>query len=238
LEHDSIEEAHRILTLIANTGMPLASEVMTPAHLARYGNRLSLAWIGARNIGDTILRHAMSAYPNLPIGLKNDGAGNPQPALEARLTIGTPQYNAEIMMSDGHMGIVPQAPGNPNTMIIWRGGDAYKTPKAYEEGIIAISALGLPWAADMAHGVSVAHGGIKSAAGQQACLDHTLKLMRQGRLITPPKMLMIEAYLHEGADTSGNTPGVSRTDACVGFGQLTDMLEQINETHDTLIRRG
>lgn len=232
LEQKSIATAHEIATQIANESVPLASEVMNPAHMARYGSRLSLAWVGARNVEGTELRHLLSAYPELPVFCKNTGTGDAEPAMNAMKTIGNSHANVEVMLPDGTMGILPESPGNPNTAVLWRGGTDFETPESYEDGLCALSKEDLVFGVDVSHGSAVAYAGEKGAIGQQACLDHLVGLMMNGRLERHPRMVMIEAYLQEGSDTSGNTPGKSLTDPCVSVGQLEDMLGKLARAHE------
>ncbi|HSX16523.1 MAG TPA: hypothetical protein VLH86_00275 [Patescibacteria group bacterium] len=240
LEQGSIETAHEILTAIANKGVPLASEVMLARHLAQYGPLLSVVWTGARNGEDVNIRHTLSAYPDMPVFCKNAGSGDFAMATDAAQTINEPHANVEVMLPDGRMGSLPLSPGNAHTGVIYRGGKDATTPEAYEKQLLAIAKLseklGLPLAADMSHGGAVAHGGKKSAEGQRQAHDHVLELMA-GRLVTI-KALWVEAYLHEGADTSGETPGMSVTDECVCINGLREMLLRTAQVHATLTDEG
>jgi 3-deoxy-7-phosphoheptulonate synthase len=236
LEQRDIATSHEILTAIANKGIPLASEVMLARHMAQYGDLLSLVWTGARNGEDVNLRHTLSAYPEIPVYSKNAGSGDPAMATDAAKTIAAPHQNVEIMLPDGRMGAVAQSPGNPHVGVLYRGGKDALDAESYEKQLLAVAALsealGLPFAADTSHGGSVAHVGEKSAEGQRQALKHLMGLAA-GRLITL-KALWIEGYLEEGADASGNTPGMSLTDACVGINGVRTMLEQVAAVHATL----
>lgn len=236
LEQTNLVAAHEIATKIANMGVPLASEVVGASQLARLAGNLSLAWVGARDNQSTTLRHLMSAYPELPVFVKNGGSGELEPALNAIMTIGDPQRNVELMMADGRMGYLPNSAGNPNTALLWRGGEDYKCPSVYEKGIIATAGTSHAYGVDLSHGGAVAHdpNNLKSAEGQKACLDHVVEMMLNNRLPKPPVMVMAEGYLLEGADTTGNTPGKSVTDPCLNIEDVGKMLVTLAETQAQL----
>ncbi len=228
-----IVTAHDITTRIANMGLPFAGEVMRPEGIARKAGRQVLAWVGARNIGDTHIRHTLSAYPNLPVLCKNDGDGNITPALQAMRTIAAPHENADVMLSDGRMGIVPKTPGNPNTALLWRGGSAYKTPETYVEGLQRTAAAGVPYGIDLSHGGAIAFDwkNEKTVAGIRRCRDAVIDLMLRGSLAQQPRVITFEANLREGADTSRQTPGMSWTDACMSMDEARPTVIELVRTH-------
>lgn len=229
-QHDMVL-AHQLSTFVANEGMPLAAEIMTPGALAQHAGRLSLAWLGARNIGDTNIRHTMSAYRNLPVFCKNGETGDLAVALSAMKTIGAQHQNAEVMRSDGTMGHVPLSPGNLNTGLLWRGGSNHKTPSTYRDGLLRAAEKGVPYGIDLSHGGAVAHDWKqeKSVTGIKRCFERVTALMAGGLLARQPALITFEANWLEGADTSGNTPGMSCTDPCIGIEDVADMLRQLAE---------
>jgi 3-deoxy-7-phosphoheptulonate synthase len=230
LEQHDLRAAHRLLTDIVNAGVPVALEVMNDKHIARYGDLASLVWIGART-QDTMLRHTLSLFPQLPVLCKNGETGDLGPPLASIKTIAASHANPEIVLPDGRIAHVAQSPGNPNTGIIWRGGTSYQSAEGFERGLAATADTGQPYAVDCAHGNEKAHDarGVKSIEGQLACFDHLLKVLKAGQLNSQPSAVMIEAYLQAGMDTSGKTPGMSVTDPCIGVDALPDMLRRLAE---------
>lgn len=225
LEQTSIETAREILAQIANLGMPLASEIMHARHLAQYGDLLSVVWTGARNGDDTNLRHALSASA-IPVLCKNGSDGTLTMAINALKTIRASHPNVELVMSDGRTGRLPQSEGNPNALgLLYRGGANAANAEEYESHILAAAkaaeVMDAALLADAAHGGSVAHSGSKSAEGQKLAHQHLMQLLKNG---LPLKGIMAEAYLHEGNDPSGATPGMSLTDPCIDFATLRTML--------------
>jgi 3-deoxy-7-phosphoheptulonate synthase len=229
LEQKDVVVAHRLLTDIANLGLPLAIEVMEPEHIARYGRLICLPWVGARNNRDTMLRHALSAYSDFPILIKNDERGDLKPALQAIDTIGEGHDNARITLPDGRTGYVGRTAGSSHTGLIWRGGTEYMSAEKFEEGLQKVAKTKRPYAIDCAHANEQAHDPEhgKSVAGQKACFDHVLQLLAQDGLATSPKALMIESHILEGQDTSQQTPGKSWTDPCVSLEDAKEMIRHL-----------
>jgi 3-deoxy-7-phosphoheptulonate synthase len=238
LEQKDPVAAHKLLTDISNLEVPLAIEVMNSDHLARYGQLLSLAWIGARNIAETHLRHALSAYSQLPVLCKNGERGELKPALQAIKTINSSHKNARITLSDGRPAHVEETGGNPHTGLIWRGGTDYADPQGFERGLQATADTNLPYGVDCAHDNERAHDPAgkyeKSVEAQKICIDHLLQLIQDGKLSNNPKAILIESYLLEGLDTSQQTPGQSWTDPCIGLEDSITLIQRLAKLHATL----
>ncbi len=234
LEEDQPATARKLLADIANSGLPLGIEIMEREQLARYGDLLSLGWVGARNNKDTSLRRTLSAYSELPVFCKNDDHGDISPAQAAIATMSEPQPHARITLPDGRTGVIKETAGNPNGALLWRGGKNYPAPDDFERGLRDIAQAGLPYGIDCSHGNTQAHDpeqrNRKTVLGQLACFDHTIDIVEARELPKSPVAIMIEAYLREGADTSGETAGVSRTDPCVSLSQVTSMLIRMATT--------
>lgn len=225
--------SHDITTRIANNGVPFAGEVMRPEGIARKTGRQVLTWVGARNIGDTHIRHTLSAYPDLPVLCKNDGSGDITPALQARKTIAAPHQNVDVMLSDGRMGVVARSAGNPNTALLWRGGSKYKTPATYIERLQEVADTNEPYGVDLSHGGAVAFDwkNEKSVAGIRRCRDAVAELMLRGSLAQLPRVITFEANLLEGADTSRQTPGMSWTDPCMSMDEARSTVIELARAH-------
>ncbi len=231
LEEERPEAARDLLSQIVNNYLPLGIEVMEREQLARYGDLLSLGWVGARNNKDTGLRRTLSAYAELPILCKNDDHGDINAARLALRTIAEPQKHVRVTLPDGQTGKLKESAGNPNGAILWRGGSNYSTSDLFETGVQEVIATGLPYGVDCSHGNTQAHDpnkkNSKTVLGQLACFDHLVELVNEGSLQRTPRAVMIEAHLIEGSDPSGKTAGMSRTDPCVNIGQLAGMLKRM-----------
>lgn len=229
LEQHNLVAAHQLLTDVANMGVPLAIEVMHERHFARFSDMLSLAWLGARDISSTLLRHAASAYPEVPLLLKNGEDGSLKVAVEAKKTIIEPHL-VELTSPDGRL-VKVHSRGNPHTGLISRGGGSIKTADDFERHVREAAATSMPLIIDAAHGNAMAHDEHfnKSTIGQLRCLDHISKLVQGGMKITG---IMVESYLIEGRDDT--TPGRSRTDPCLAFDDAAEKIITIIKERSTL----
>jgi 3-deoxy-7-phosphoheptulonate synthase len=235
LEQGNLVTAHEILTGIGNTGMPLTMEIMNKEHVARYGGMLSMGWIGARDNTATKFRQTLSGS-NLPVFCKNGVTGELGTALDAVKTINAEHDNVELILPDGRLAEISHTTGNQATGLVWRGGTDFLSPDAFAKGVADTAEIGQPYLIDCAHSNEQAHDSdlAKSVIGQIACFNHTLELIAGGTLRKQPAGIMIEANLLAGADTTGNTPGMSRTDPCVSFEDLEAMLIQLATSRVTL----
>lgn len=232
LEQTDMPKAAQILTDLANDGRPLAMEVMEERHFARFGDRLSLGWVGARNVGNTLLRHTVSAHPELPTFFKNSMEEDVRSSLltahDASMTAAG-SHPVEVMSADGSL-VKVMSPGNPNTGIIFRG-NAQSNPRNFKFGVW--DALNIrqpipPLMIDISHENARAHGfmhpgggKIDMVAGQIACFN---SLTEEIEVDHVPKGVMIESNLIEG---QGNLPGQSKTDPCIGIGRTIELLSSL-----------
>lgn len=226
-ETDPIE-AHWLMREIVDMAMPVAMEVMDRDQIARYGGMLALAWVGARNNKDTILRRTLSAFPELPLLCKNDDHGDIMAAALALDTIAAPQNNVRITMPNGSTGIMPKTNGNPNGGLLWRGGSDMPTPQGFSHGLHETAKRGIPYGVDCSHGSAQSFdpGGQfkKTVEGQHASFDRLISHIDANDLASQPVAVMIEAHLLSGADPSGEVAGLSRTDPCVSIDKLGEMM--------------
>ncbi len=219
LEEQDLTLAHQILTEIVNLGNPLTFEIMNDKQLARYGDMLSMAWVGARDVKSTDLRHAVSAYPHIPFFFKNDDYGNMEPAIGAQETVRHPRL-VELHDRDNQL-VHEDAPGHNTTGLIFRGGGQVNSPESFASTLDGL----LQWQrllVDCSHANGAAFSdGKKSAGGQQACAFVVADMIKHG---ARPLGIMLESYLHEG---KGNLPGQSKTDPCISLGQTIDIIEHL-----------
>lgn len=221
LEQSDISKSYELLSEIANRNVSLAIEMMRERHFTRYGKLLSLGWIGARSVEDTYLRHAAAAHPDLPVLFKNATTGSVKPVEDAAKTAAG---RHEVELTDEHnYVVVEEAPGNQHTGMILRGGSEVINPKTFADHVAKADKSGIPFLIDCAHGNAMAHdvNNQKSVAGQLACLEHVLEIMRE----RPPKNLkgvMLEAhYAHD----------LSLTDPCMDKDEMVNTIKRLAITH-------
>lgn len=231
LEQTNLSRAHSLLTDIANMGMPLAIEVMHERHMARFGDMLTMAWVGARNVASTLLRHTVSAYDTTPTLFKNPVDGTLDEVSRAVKTVAVNQA-AEIMDGSGRL-VRLTSEGNRYTGLIVRGGASVQTPGDFSNMLRQADKHGLPWFVDCSHGNAAAHDdyGKKSVLGQRRCLDHLNQLM-QAEPFTHIRGIMLETHLLEGADEA--TPGRSRTDPCISVTEASEKIMAFAAQRDTI----
>lgn len=219
LESTSLERSYELMSELANGKVPLAMELMHEKHFARYGNLLSLGWVGARNVEDTYLRHAVSAHPDIPVLFKNSPSGLLQPALNA-IDTAAAKHSVDIINEDNRL-VEVDSRGNSATGMVLRGGASVKSPAQFEEEIEDATALGVPFLVDCGHGHAEAHdNGKKSADGQLQALAHLDSILSEGPLKNF-KGIMLEAHLDRG---------LSKTDDCIGADEMESAVRELVQT--------
>ncbi len=208
LENTNLEKAYELMSNLANTGVPLAIELMHEKHFARFGGLLTMGWVGARNVEDTMLRHAVSAHNDIPVLFKNDSSGSVGSALDAIKTSGQP-HKVDIIDQNNQLVEVDSV-GNKSTGLILRGGDKIDGPEKFEKQIFETAEDDEPFLVDCAHGNAVAHGGQKTADGQLRALAHLSAMIKQSD-IAGFRGIMLEAHLERG---------LSKTDDCIGADEM------------------
>ena len=176
---DEVERAYSIVIEQAGRNGNVGMEVGYSEHHARYHGALALAWIGARNNGDTNLLHTAALNdPGLPIAIKNGLDGNLSSALQRVKYINDTRDSSD-------------APA----VLLYRGGTNAMTPKSWEEQCKeAVERTEGRVIIDFAHGSEMAHdpngNGEKSIEGQLAAFNHGLELAAEGYI---PAGIMLEA---------------------------------------------
>lgn len=216
LEETSIIQSYMLLAQLAVLGVPLAMEVMHDRHFARFGHLLSMAWVGARNVEDTLLRHAVGFYDQMPVWFKHSNRPRLHEALDAQATAGESHW-VEFLGSDGKLRRA-HSQGNPATGVILRGWTGMSVDE-YE----AVLHSGQRMIVDCSHDVASANSddGQRGPAGQKAAFERAVSARQQG---APIDGFMLESYLRSGSDPTGNTPGMSRTDPCLSWYQTEELI--------------
>lgn len=217
-EQDNIVLAHSLLTQIATTGNALTFEIMNDKQLARYGDMLSMAWVGARDVSNTDLRHAISAYPDIPFFFKNDEYGNMQSAINAQRAVAQ-SHRVEIHDENNQLVHV-MASGNHTTGLIDRGGSV-RNPSEFMRRMESQDVSRLIIDTSHFNGAAFDPKNIKSVQGHLDCALSVAELIKADHR---PLGIMIESYLIAGA---GDLPGQSKTDPCLDIEQTVKVLETL-----------
>lgn len=226
--HEGLERARRLLGDIAGMGLPTATEVLDPIVPQYLDDLICWASIGARTTESQTHRQMASGL-SMPVGFKNSTEGNLQVAVDAMKAARSP--HAFLGLDEYGKVAVVHTRGNPWGHIVLRGG---RERSNYADDDVAGAAAmlqdaGLPTRlmVDCSH----ANSG-KKPEKQQVAWRSVVEQRGAGNahLIG----LMLESNLHEGRqdltdDPADLKPGVSITDACIGWEETEDLLRWAHE---------
>lgn len=177
LETTEAEAAYKIVANQAGEHANIAIEAGVYGHITRYGQLLSVAWTGGRNVHKEGMLEALAIHdPSLPLFVKNGLDGSVETALKRVRAINAMR----------EQGVAQSA-------LIYRGGENAQSPEAWEEAYIsALERTGGKLIIDVAHGSEIAHDpkNKKSVEGQILAMEHVIELARKDLL---PAGIMIEA---------------------------------------------
>jgi 3-deoxy-7-phosphoheptulonate synthase len=219
-----LSRARELLCALSELGIACASELLDPIVRHYTGDLLTWACIGARTSESQIHREMASGLP-LPVGIKNPTSGEVGPAADAIVAARSPHRHLGVSATGGFARI--ETAGNPDVHLVLRGGargpncDAASVARAAE----SLAPLALPRAilVDCSHGNSR-----KDPRRQPAVFREVLAQFTEPG--TPILGAMLESHLREGRQelVSGAAlePGVSVTDACLGWEETEALLRE------------
>src|SRR5262249_53771565 len=114
-----IRVARKLLSDIAELGMPAATEMLDPIIPQYIADLIAWSAIGARTTESQTHREMASGL-SMPVGFKNGTDGSLGVAVNAMIAASTPHSFLGID-SSGRVGVVRTA-GNPHTHLVLRGG--------------------------------------------------------------------------------------------------------------------
>ncbi len=224
------ELARSILLKINQLGMPCATEFLDPVTPQYISDLISWSAIGARTTESQTHREMASGL-SMPVGLKNGTDGGLQVALNAMIAARHPQsfigVNAEGLTS------IIKTNGNPDRHLVLRGGGGrvnYNREDIAEAvRCLAQENIRRPIMVDSSHGNSE-----KDHTRQIPVARSVVKQFAEGQ--TAIMGLLIESNLKAGNQKweAGKSMewGVSITDACIGWKETEDLLDELAETLD------
>lgn len=202
-----------LLIRLAETGLPIASELLSPLAVPYLEDLLSWAAIGARTTESQPHREMVSGLA-LPVGFKNGTDGELGSARDAMRAAAYPHSQLGIDL-DGRPALI-ETSGNPHTHLVLRGGrhgpnyDAISVRRAHDA--LEHAGLNSRIIVDCSH----ANSG-KDPSRQPQVLSALIEQRRQGdRSLVG---VMLESHLSGGNQPISNRLqyGVSITDACLGW---------------------
>lgn len=231
---EGLRIARQLLIDINRLGVPAASEFLDVISPQYIGDLISWGAIGARTTESQIHRELASGI-SAPIGFKNGTDGNIRIATDA-IQSASHGHHFLSVHKNGQVAIV-HTKGNPDCHVILRGG---KTPNYDAASVNAACAdlekAGLPASlmVDCSHANS-----LKQHERQKDVVTDIAAQMAAGS-----KQIfgvMLESHLVAGAqkftpgkdDVCGLNYGQSITDACIGWNDTLDVLEQLSSAVQT-----
>ena len=215
--------ARRLLLDVTERGLPTATEFLDPIIPQYIADLISWAAVGARTTESQTHREMASGL-SMPVGFKNATDGSLQIAIDAMGAAMRPHSFLGIDQ-DGFTSIV-RTTGNPAGHVVLRGGRSLTNFDAasIREAEKKLTQAGLPpvMMVDCSHANS-----FKQHARQEDVWRDVIHQRMAGTRSLAG--LMVESYLHEGAQPfprprSELRPGVSITDACLGWDVTERML--------------
>jgi 3-deoxy-7-phosphoheptulonate synthase len=218
--------ARKLLLDLANMGLPAGTEFLdtiSPQYIADL-----IAWgaIGARTTESQIHRELASGL-SMPVGFKNGTGGSIQIALDAIQSASHPHHFLSVT-KQGISAIVSTT-GNTSCHLILRGGKS--GPNYDKSSIDAVEVMLLKQELPAYVMVDCSHGNSSKNFRNQPLVVNNLcqQIAANSRAITA---VMIESNLLEGnqqaaSDLSRLVRGQSITDACMGWDDTVQVLENL-----------
>jgi len=238
-----IRLARQLLIDICEMGLPTGTEFLEPITPQYLADMVAWAAIGARTTESQTHRQMASGL-SMPVGYKNGTDGNLQIAIDAMLSARSSHHFLGI--DDTGRTCVVATQGNPQGHAILRGG-AGKTnyhPQNVADAARRLSAAGLNPGVmiDCSHAnsdkrhenqsivfESLIDQRLARAAGAKAAGASSPKPLITGTMIESnlaPGNQKVPGDLPAGSDVrEALTPGVSITDACIGWDETVSLLE-------------
>jgi len=220
--NEGLEIARRLLLDLTTLGLPLGTEfldLLSPQYISDL-----VAWgaIGARTTESQSHRQLASGL-SCPVGFKNGTDGSIKVAADAILAARAP--HAFMGMTKMGVAAIFETRGNDDCHVILRGG---KSPN-YDAAHVAAACDTLRSAGLREQVmIDVSHGNSSKQYRRQieVAQDVAAQIAAGERRITG---VMIESHLEEGRQDLqpgvALQPGVSITDACIGFAQTVPVLQ-------------
>jgi 3-deoxy-7-phosphoheptulonate synthase len=222
--NEGLSRARRLLLEIIALGVPVATEFLDLLSPQYISDLVSWGAIGARTTESQSHRQLASGL-SCPVGFKNGTDGGVRVATDAMLAARAPH----AFMGITKMGVaaVFETRGNADTHVILRGGKAPNYSAEHVRDVcqtLAQSGLPTQLMVDCSH----ANSNKQHARQIAVAADVAAQIAGGSRSIMG---VMIESHLNEGRQDivpgQGLRPGVSVTDACIGWDQTLPVLEDL-----------
>lgn len=215
--------SRRLLIELAELGVPIATEILSPAVANYLEDTLSWAAIGARTTESQTHRELVSGL-DMPVGFKNGTDGELGAALDAIQAASCPHRH--FGLDDSGQSALVTTTGNPDAHLILRGG---RQGPNYDGASVQAAARALGDAGNNSRLIvdcSHANSG-KDALRQPEVAEQVLAQRREGSQAIAG--LMLESHLETGKQPLGPALryGLSVTDACLGWAPTAALLRRL-----------
>ena len=221
--NEGLLRSRRLLLNLAEMGLPLATEALSPFAMDYMGDLVSWTAIGARTTESQIHREMVSGLP-MPAGFKNGTDGGISVAINAMKSGAHPHHHLGV--SSHGAPVMVSTRGNPDTHLVLRGGRGITN---YDEASTQHAAQSLSEAGLCAAiMVDCSHDNACKQVERQ--INIAREVMRQKRAGSASiRGLMLESFLEAGRQDDGDDLryGCSITDPCLGWGQTEALLRSL-----------
>ncbi|MEU2711965.1 3-deoxy-7-phosphoheptulonate synthase [Streptomyces sp. NPDC007205] len=219
-----LRTSRTLMLEIAETGLPIATEWLSPAVPAYLADLISWGAIGARTVESQVHRQLASGLP-MPVGMKNGSTGSVAVAVDAVRSAAA----AHAYLSLGRDGrpVVLRTTGNPDCHVVLRGASGKPNYRAEDirEAARLLSAAALPTGLV----IDASHGNSGKDHERQALVAREIaQQVASGD--TDIRGVMLEGFLVPGRQEPGvGEPvfGQSLTDACMGWATTVEVLQEL-----------
>jgi 3-deoxy-7-phosphoheptulonate synthase len=222
--NQGLEMARRLLLEIVDSGVPVGTEFLDLLSPQFISDLVAWGAIGARTTESQSHRQLASGL-SCPVGFKNGTDGGVQVAADAIVSATAP--HAFMGMTKMGQAAVFETRGNRDCHVILRGG---KRPNHDAESVDAACAVLRAAGLREQLMIDVSHGNSEKQFARQVPIAQSIaaRIAAGERRVMG---LMIESHLEEGRQDlkpgQPLRPGVSITDACIGWAQTAPLLQEL-----------
>ena len=222
-----VRQARRLLLEVNRIGLPSATEFLDPIIPQYIADLISWAAIGARTVESQTHRQLASGL-SMPVGFKNATDGSIHVAVDAIRTARA-QHSFLGVIADGRTGVF-QTAGNYMCHVVLRGGQ--QMPNYGSENVAYTVELMRKLKLTPSVMVDCSHANSRKNPLQQIpVLMDVVEQIRSGQEALCG--VMLESYIktgHQEITGAGKViPGISVTDACLGWAETEEGLLQAYE---------
>lgn len=219
-----LRTARELMLKIAQQGLPIATEWLSPAAPAYLADLISWGAIGARTVESQVHRQLASGLP-MPVGMKNGSGGSVGVAVDAVRSAAAP--HAYLGFDREGRPVTLRTSGNPDCQVVLRGGAGRPNyrPEDVREAVERLAAAALPTGLV----IDASHGNSGKDHERQA--EVAREIAAQVAYGDPHiRGVMLEGFLVPGRQELGREEpvfGQSVTDACMGWETTVAVLHDL-----------